>query len=133
MEATTMTRHAFNAAILDMDGVITQTAKLHARAWKQLFDAYLAQRAQREGESHQPFDIDVDYRQYVDGKPRDDGVQSFLKARGIALPLGEPADAPDRETVGGLGNRKNEIFHALLRQAGVEVYEDAVEQIAVWK
>jgi alpha,alpha-trehalase len=128
-----MTRRSFQAAILDMDGVITQTAKLHAHAWKQMFDAYLKRRKQREGVSYQPFDIDADYRQYVDGKPRDDGVQSFLKSRGIALPLGKPGDEPSMETISGLGNRKNEVFHELLQQKGVEVYADAVEQIGAWK
>lgn len=128
-----MTRQVFRAAILDMDGVITQTAQLHARAWKQMFDTYLRGCEARQGEPHQPFDIDVDYRQYVDGKPRHDGVQSFLKSRGLALPLGEPSDEPSKETIGGLGNRKNEIFRELLQQEGVEVYEDAVEQIGVWR
>jgi trehalose 6-phosphate phosphatase len=128
-----MIRPRFQAAILDMDGVITQTAKLHAHAWKQMFDAYLKRREQREGVLYQPFDIDPDYRQYVDGKPRDDGVQSFLKSRGIELPLGKPGDEPGKETVSGLGNRKNEVFHELLQQKGVEVYEDAVEQIGAWK
>ena len=123
----------FHAAILAMDGVITQTAKLHARAWKQMFDAYLRRREEVAGELQRPFDIDTDYRLYVDGKPREEGIQSFLRSRGMALPLGEPADEPGRETVRGLGNRKNELFHALLQQEGVEVYEDIVEQIGAWK
>jgi trehalose 6-phosphate phosphatase len=128
-----MNPRTFKAAILDLDGVITQTAKVHARAWKQLFDAYLKQREERDGEAHQPFDIDADYRQYVDGKPRYDGVQSFLESRGIALPLGNPGDEPGKETICGLGNRKNEIFHATLDREGVEVYTDTVEQIGAWK
>jgi len=121
------------AVILDMDGVITQTAKLHARAWKSLFDEYLRQRASREGTSYEPFDSDRDYREYVDGKPRHDGVQSFLESRAIRLPLGDEQEEPNSETMHGLGNRKNKIFHELLQQAGVEVYRDTVEQIETWK
>jgi beta-phosphoglucomutase-like phosphatase (HAD superfamily) len=82
----------FKAAILDLDGVITQTAKVHAKAWKRMFDEYLELRGEREGESHKPFDIDRDYRQYVDGKPRYDGVRSFLDSRGIDIPDGELDD-----------------------------------------
>jgi trehalose-phosphatase len=122
----------FKAAILDMDGVITQTAEVHARAWKAMFDEYLMQRGPK-GESHEPFDIDRDYRQYVDGKSRYDGVVSFLRSRGIDLPFGEEGNAPDRETVCGLGNRKNELFQELLQRDGVQVYADALEQIQRWK
>jgi trehalose 6-phosphate phosphatase len=122
----------YDAAILDMDGVITQTATLHAQAWKRMFDAYLAQRGKQEGRSYEPFDSAADYRQYVDGKPRYDGVRSFLRARGIDLPEGDSSDAPERETICGLGNRKNELFHEVMRQEGVAVYDDAVEQIGNW-
>ncbi len=128
-----MSRKKFRAAILDMDGVITQTADVHARAWKRMFDEYLESREDRDGQSHEPFDADREYRQYVDGMPRYDGVKSFLASRGIELPFGTERDAPDRETVCGLGNRKNAIFHELLEQDGVEAYEDTVEQIGKWQ
>jgi trehalose 6-phosphate phosphatase len=127
-----MQAHKYDAAILDMDGVITQTATLHAQAWKRMFDAYLAQRGKQEGRSYEPFDSAADYRQYVDGKPRYDGVRSFLRARGIALPEGDPSDAPEQETICGLGNRKNALFHELMHQEGVTVYDDAVEQVGNW-
>ncbi len=124
---------AFEAVILDMDGVITQTATLHARVWKQMFDEYLAERGQREGRSYEPFAIDADYARYVDGKPRYDGVRSFLSARGIELPEGTPDDPPSLETDCGLGNHKNELFHQLVSQVGVDVYEDTLQQIQHWK
>ena len=128
-----MSTPTYRAAILDLDGVITQTAHLHAQAWKQMFDAYLQERDKRESEDQRPFDVGEDYEEYVDGKPRYDGVRSFLASRGIELPEGEPDDEPDRETICGLGNRKNEIFHELLGEQGVDVYEDAVEQIESWR
>src|SRR5512146_3179873 len=96
-----------DAAVFDLDGVVTFTARVHAAAWKQLFDDYLRIRAQRTGETFRPFDAESDYRAFVDGKPRYDGVQSFLESRGIVLPWGTPADSPDAETICGLGNRKN--------------------------
>ncbi|MEF8795345.1 MAG: beta-phosphoglucomutase family hydrolase [Salinivenus sp.] len=120
------------AAILDLDGVVTETARLHARAWRDMFDAVLDERGEREGEDQSPFGVD-DYDQYVDGKPRYDGVRSFLEARGIDLPEGAPDDPPDAVTIHGLGNRKNERFHELLEQHGVEVYDDAIEQIRRWR
>ena len=123
----------YDAAILDMDGVITQTATLHAQAWKRTFDAFLQDRGGAAGQDAEPFDSDADYRAYVDGKPRYDGVRSFLQARGIDLPEGDPSDPPERETVCGLGNRKNEVFHEVLQQEGVAVYEDTIEQIGNWK
>ncbi len=113
---------ALDAVIFDLDGVVTRTARLHAAAWKRTFDKYLSL---REGETFQPF-TDVDYRRYVDGKPRSDGVRSFLATRGIAVPEGNSSDPPDRETVGGLGNRKNAVFHELLTDEGVEVFEGSV-------
>lgn len=128
-----MNRKDFQAVILDMDGVITQTARIHAKAWKRMFDDFLELRGERGGESHAPFDIDREYREYVDGKPRYDGVQSFLESRGIGLPWGDSDDASGQETVCGLGNRKNELFHELLAREGVEAYPDTVAQIDVWK
>jgi trehalose 6-phosphate phosphatase len=123
----------WKAAILDMDGVITQTADVHARAWKEMFDAFLRERSAQDGVSRKPFDLESDYREYVDGKPRLDGVRSFLKSRGIELPVGDADDPPDHETCWGLGNRKNQLFQQLLRRDGVKAFEDAVEQIEVWE
>ena len=123
----------YQAVILDLDGVITKTARLHARAWQQMFNQYLEDRSSQAQNSLPPFDIDADYRTYVDGKPRYDGVRSFLESRHIDLPQGNPDDPPDRETVYGLGNRKNEIFLEILQQEGVEVYGDTVEQLHRWR
>jgi beta-phosphoglucomutase-like phosphatase (HAD superfamily) len=99
---------------------------VHAAAWKQMFDACLEERAKQTGAEFVPFDPVHDYDEYVDGKPRYGGVQSFLAARGIALPRGEPSDAPSAETVDGLGNRKNEIVLRLIREQRVEPYEGSV-------
>ncbi len=112
--------------LFDLDGVITRTAVVHAEAWKTIFDEYLKKRATRTGEPFCPFDRDDDYREYVDGKLRYDGVQSFLASRGISLPWGRPDDPPDRETVCGLGNKKNQQFLVLV-QKGVEVYDTTVQ------
>jgi len=123
----------FDAVIFDLDGVVTHTASVHARAWKRAFDDFLERRAEREGISFQPFVIDRDYPKYVDGKPRYDGVRSFLEARGISLPEGDPSDGPEAETVCGLGNRKNTIYNQMLDEGGVDVFEDTVEQIRRWR
>lgn len=117
-----------DAVIFDMDGVVTRTATLHAAAWKRLFDAFLESSAARPG-SFRPFDIEADYRTYVDGKPRYDGVASFLASRGISLPYGSPDDPPGTDTVCGLGNRKDALFHELLKSTGVEVFESTVNLI----
>jgi alpha,alpha-trehalase len=114
------------AAIFDLDGVITRTAGIHARAWKELFDDYLARHAAQEDEPFQPFDAVEDYRRYVDGKPRYEGVRSFLESRGIILTYGAPDDPPDRETICGLGNRKNDLFRERIHREGVEVFESSV-------
>jgi alpha,alpha-trehalase len=116
----------WEAVIFDLDGVITDTARLHAAAWKQLFDDYLRQRTSRYGEIHRPFDSDADYHPYVDGKLRYEGVRSFLASRGITLPYGALDDGPERETVCGLGNRKNALFLECLQTQGVEVYPSSV-------
>ena len=118
--------NAFDAALFDLDGVLTRTAVVHAAAWKRLFDEYLQARSSRDNSAFVPFDINQDYRRYVDGKLRQDGVKSFLESRGIVLPYGESQDGPDRETVHGLGNKKDRYFQAQLKEHGVEVYEDAV-------
>jgi beta-phosphoglucomutase family hydrolase len=111
------------ACLFDLDGVLTQTAKVHAAAWKAMFDDYLKS---RPGEAFVPFDPVHDYAEYVDGKPRYDGVRSFLASRGLHLPDGEPTDSPDAESVCGLGNRKNEIVRRMIREQGVEPYEGSV-------
>jgi beta-phosphoglucomutase family hydrolase len=114
------------ACLFDLDGVLTETAKVHAKAWKRMFDAYLKGRAERQGEEFVEFDAGDDYDDYVDGKPRYDGVRSFLASRGIELPEGTPEDPPGAETVCGLGNRKNELVLELLRHDGVEAYPGSV-------
>jgi alpha,alpha-trehalase len=125
----TLTKETCDGVIFDLDGVITQTAKVHAKAWKALFDTYLENRAARENQEYIPFDADKEYRTYVDGKPRYDGVESFLKSRGIDLPRGNPSDDPGKETIYGLGNKKNEIFNAFLQKEGPTVYEDTLSLI----
>lgn len=118
-----------DAVIFDMDGVVTDTASVHAAAWKHLFDEYLQERARRTGEQFRPFDANIDYYRYVDGKPRYDGVESFLKSRRISLPRGNPNDTPDQETVWGLGNKKNGYFLNRIKKQGVDAYKSSVELI----
>jgi beta-phosphoglucomutase family hydrolase len=117
------------ACLFDLDGVLTKTAKVHAAAWKEMFDGYLRQRAERTGEQFVAFDAGDDYDEYVDGKPRYDGVRSFLASRGIELPDGSPDDAPSAETVDGLGNRKNELVLKIIERDGVEAYEGSVRYV----
>src|SRR5215216_2434837 len=112
--------------LFDLDGVLTQTAKIHARAWKQMFDEFLRDWAERTGGEFHQFDRPTDYDEYVDGKPRLDGVRSFLESRGIELPMGSPSDPPEAETVHALGTRKNELVLELVRQLGVEPYDGSV-------
>jgi len=119
--------------LFDLDGVLTQTAKVHAAAWKQMFDDYLRERAKRTGEPFVPFDPVADYDEYVDGKPRADGTRSFLQARGIELPEGADDDPPGAETVHGLGNRKNEIVLRMIREDGVEAYPGSVRYVQAVK
>jgi beta-phosphoglucomutase family hydrolase len=117
------------ACLFDLDGVLTQTAKVHAAAWKQMFDDYLRKRAGETGAAFVEFDPVRDYDEYVDGKPRYDGVRSFLASRKIELREGETDDPPDADTVHGLGNRKNEIVLALIRERGVQPYEGSVRYV----
>ena len=124
-----ITRERYDAVLLDLDGVITDTANIHAACWKQMFDEYLQKRATQRGEAFHPFDIATDYRLYVDGKPRYDGVRDFLTSRGIRLPEGSPDDPPQAETVDGLGNRKNDLVNRMIEDKGVEPYEGSVELI----
>ena len=116
----------FDAVLFDLDGVLTATAKVHASCWKKMFDEYLQKRTTRLGEPFHPFEIGTDYRLYVDGKPRFDGVRDFLRSRNIELPEGAPDDPPQMETVCGLGNRKNEMINAVIESEGVEVYGGSV-------
>src|ERR1051326_5147268 len=120
------THRTLEGVILDLDGVITFTARLHAAAWKELFDNFLRQQSEKLGEHFQPFDLNFDYSQYVDGKPRLDGILSFLSARKIEIPLGGPSDSPDATTVWRLGIQKNELFRRKLQQFGVDVDREAV-------
>jgi beta-phosphoglucomutase family hydrolase len=124
-----ITRERYDAVLLDLDGVITDTASVHAACWKQMFDEYLQKRAAQRGEAFRPFDIATDYRLYVDGKPRYDGVRDFLTSRSISLPEGGPDDPPQVETVDGLGNRKNDLVNKIIEEKGVEPYEGSVELI----
>lgn len=124
-----ISREKFDAVLLDLDGVITDTASLHAACWKQVFDEYLRERTARNGETFRPFDLDVDYRLYVDGKPRFDGVRDFLASRGMRLPEGSHDDPPDAETVGELGNRKDDLVHKAIEDTGVRPYEGSVRLI----
>ena len=124
-----ITRDRYDAVLLDLDGVITDTASIHAACWKQMFDEYLQSQATQTCEAFRPFDIAADYRVYVDGKPRYDGVRDFLASRGIQLPEGSPDDPPQTETVDGLGNRKNELVNKIIEDKGVEAYEGSVELI----
>jgi hypothetical protein len=111
------------ACLFDLDGVLTDTASVHGKAWKVMFDTYLSERATRTGDQFVPFDPATDYRQYVDGKKREDGVRSFLGSRGIELPEGSPDDADGVDTIYGLGNRKNKMFNNVLKDQGVEVFD----------
>lgn len=125
----TISREAIDAALFNLDGVVTRIAKLQANAWKRLFDAYLRERASREGEDYRYFDSVYDYRRYVDGRPRCQAVKHFLLARHIDLPRGDPDDPPERETICGLGNRKNLIFNQIVEEEGVAVYGCAIALI----
>lgn len=111
------------ACLFDLDGVLTRTAVVHAAAWKEMFDDFLRR---RDGEGFRPFDAVADYDEYVDGRPRADGVRTFLASRGIELPEGADDDPPDRDTVNGLGNRKNILVLEKIRTQGVEAYPGSV-------
>ena len=112
--------------LFDLDGVLTQTARVHAQAWKEMFDAFLREWSEEHGMPFEEFDRPTDYDEYVDGKPRLDGVRSFLESRDIHLPMGSPSDPPDAETIHALGTRKNDRVLDLIREQGVEPYEGSV-------
>ncbi len=126
MSKNPITRDKYDAVLFDLDGVITATAKLHAACWKKMFDEFLEKHASRKGEPFKPFEIATDYRLYVDGKPRFDGVRDFLQSRNINLPEGTRDDPPKTETVGGLGNRKNDLINEVIDSVGVDAYEGTI-------
>ncbi|TVQ99601.1 MAG: beta-phosphoglucomutase family hydrolase [Desulfovibrionales bacterium] len=126
---TVLTRDRFDAVIFDMDGVVTDTAGLHGKSWKEMFDRFLEEYAQKTGGKQEPFDLGRDYLEYVDGKPRFDGVRSFLASRGISLPEGSLEDEPGMDSVFALGNWKNELFGKLLREEGAVAYPGTLDLI----
>jgi beta-phosphoglucomutase family hydrolase len=124
-----VSRGQYDAVLFDLDGVITDTASIHAACWKEMFDGYLRKRATEKGEAFRPFDSIADYRLHVDGKPRFDGVRDFLRSRGVQLPEGSSHDTPQDETIGGLGNRKNQLVTRAIEERGVEAYPGSVRFI----
>lgn len=120
---------AVRLCLFDLDGVLTRTAGVHTRAWQQVFDSFLAERARRSGQPFRPFDPESDYLTYVDGKPRADGVRDFLASRGIELAEGSPDDPPDAETVHGVGRRKNDLLLELIERDGVETFPSSIDYV----
>jgi len=116
----------FDAVLFDLDGVLTSTADIHAAAWKRMFDDYLERRAEQQGETFRPFDIATDYKLYVDGRPRYEGVQTFLESRGIRLPRGSPASPAGEETVCGLGNQKDQMVQAAIDAGKVRSFPGSI-------
>ncbi len=125
----TITKEQFDAVLFDLDGVLTDTARVHAASWKKMFDDFLKERAEKLKEPFQPFNIATDYKLYVDGKLRYDGVRSFLESRYIHLPFGDPESPPNRETIIGLGNFKDAMVKEIIATEGVEVYEGSVSLV----
>ena len=121
------------ACLFDLDGVLTDTAKLHAKAWQEMFDGFLSERARSSAKPFVPFDVLRDYDQYVDGKPRDEGTRSFLDSRDVQLPEGTDSDPPTAQTIHGLGKRKNAILLASIREQGVEAYPGSVRYLRAVK
>ena len=130
--SSTLNLDDFDAVVLDLDGVVTRTARLHARAWKKAFDEYLDRRTAAGMPPFQRFDEVEDYAAYVDGKPRMDGIRSFLSSMRVSLVEGDP-DSPKPDTIRGIGLRKNSLYLDLLRTEGPGIYDDAVDQIRGWK
>jgi beta-phosphoglucomutase family hydrolase len=126
VSASPISPDRFDAVLFDLDGVLTATARIHALCWKTMFDEFLSRRATAVPESFRPFDIDSDYKWHVDGKPRYDGVRSFLSSRNISLAEGAPTDGPAADTVCGLGNRKDELVKAAIDRGEVEAYPGSV-------
>jgi trehalose 6-phosphate phosphatase len=126
-------KHKYKAVISDLDGVITYTAKQHALSWKMMFEYYNNKRRSEGKETFEPFSIENDYPQHIDGIPRYDGVRAFLNSRNIEIPYGSPTDSPGMETICGLGNLKNEYYLEIIESKGVEVIQENVNQIRKWK
>lgn len=129
-----VTRADFDAVLFDLDGVLTSTAAIHAQAWKEMFDDFLARRLAAQGpagdaEQHRPFDADCDYKRYVDGKPRYEGVKSFLASRGIDLPWGDVAEAPGEQSVCALGNRKDALVKRAIDDGRVQPFPGSVRWV----
>lgn len=122
-----VSRDRFDGVLFDLDGVLTATAKIHSVCWKRAFDEFLTLRTDERGEPFRPFDISTDYLTYVDGKPRYDGVRSFLASRGVELPEGEAADSPGFHTICAVGNYKSAMVAEVLAEEGVEVYPTSIE------
>jgi beta-phosphoglucomutase family hydrolase len=128
-----VTRERYDAVLFDLDGVLTSTAAIHAAAWKRMFDGYLQASSLSAGEPreprYRPFEIATDYKQYVDGKPRYEGVKSFLQSRGIELPFGDPSDAPGDQSICALGNRKDVLVKKAIEDGEVEPFEGSVRWV----
>lgn len=124
-----ITKEKFDAVLFDLDGVLTATAKVHATCWKKMFDKFFQKRSAETNEPFRPFDIETDYKLYVDGKLRYDGVRSFLESRGINLPYGDPGTRPDYDTICGLGNLKDEMVKEVIESDGVEVFQRSVDVV----
>ena len=122
-----ITPQNFDAILFDLDGVLTSTADIHASAWKRMFDDYLERRAEQQGEPFRPFEIGTDYLRYVDGRPRYEGVQTFLESRGIKLPRGTTASPAGEETVCGLGNRKDQMVQAAIDAGKVKSFPGSID------
>lgn len=129
MECFMNNKFSFQSVIFDLDGVVTKTAKIHAHAWKKTFDEYLRLRENKYNEPFKEFTYQVDYLNYVDGKPRCQGVSMFMESRGINLPFGDSSDPPGRETICGIGNKKNQLFNELLQQEGAEIFDSTISII----
>jgi beta-phosphoglucomutase family hydrolase len=124
-----ITRERFDAVLFDLDGVLTSTAAIHADAWKAMFDEYLASRPDLDPQQRRPFDIDGDYKRYVDGKPRYAGVESFLESRGIHLPKGSPDEPPNDRTIAGLGNRKDAMVKRAIDEGKVQSFDGSIRWV----
>ncbi len=136
IDSVTVSRRDFDAAIFDLDGVLTNTAGVHAVAWKSVFDMFLQRWAQEHGQAFRPFDIETDYLNYVDGRPRYDGIRCFLAARGITLPEGSEHDLEDANTVHALGERKTRLFRQALQKgiapaAGAEALLEKLRDVGI--